>query len=92
MDDHLAGLVDRAGDARTQDQGVETALQLDDQGLTGLALDLGGTLVGADQLALGDVVLRAQTLLLQQTDLVVRVLLAATAVLTRAGRGGPRST
>lgn len=83
VDDHLAGLVDRAGDARTKDQRVETTLQLDDQSLTGLALRLGGTLVGADELALGHVVLRAQTLLLQQTDLVVRVLLAAAAVLAR---------
>ena len=48
VDDHLAGLVDRAGDARTQDQGVETALQLDDQRLAGLALGLlGGAVVGA---------------------------------------------
>lgn len=83
VDDHLAGLVDRAGETRTQDQRVEAALQLHDQGLTGLALDLGGTLVGADELTLGDVVLSAQALLLQQTDLVVRVLLAAAAVLTR---------
>src|SRR5690606_19991489 len=81
--DHLAGLVDRAGDARTQDQRVETALELDDEGLARLHRGLRGTLVGTDELALGEVVLRAQTLLLQQTDLVVRVLLAATAVLTR---------
>src|SRR5690606_502517 len=81
--DHLAGLVDRAGDARTQDQRVETALELDDEGVTGLDGGLGGPLVGADELALAHVVLRAQALLLQQTDLVVRVLLAAAAVLAR---------
>src|SRR5690606_5139747 len=33
--DHLTGLVDRAGDARTQDQGVETALELDEERVTG---------------------------------------------------------
>lgn len=83
VDDHLAGLVDGAGDARTQDQGVETALELDDQRLARLALGLTGAVVGARHLALADVVLRTQTLLLEQTDLVVRVLLAATAVLAR---------
>ncbi|GAA1294022.1 hypothetical protein GCM10009647_004890 [Streptomyces sanglieri] len=83
VDDHLAGLVDRLGDARTQDQGVETALELDDERLARLALGLLGAVVGTRHLALADVVLRTQALLLQQTDLVVRVLLATTAVLAR---------
>lgn len=88
VDDHLAGLVDGPGDARTQDQGVETTLELDDERLARLALGLLGAVVGAGHLALADVVLGAQTLLLEQTDLVVRVLLAATAVLARRVRTG----
>jgi small subunit ribosomal protein S4 len=83
VNDHLAGLVDGAGDARTQDQGVEATLELDDQRLARLAFGLLGAVVGASHLTLRDVVLGAQTLLLEQTNLVVRVLLAATAVLAR---------
>src|SRR5581483_5138954 len=88
VDDHLAGLVDGAGDARTQHQGVETGLELGDQRLTGLALDLAGTVEGARELGLAQVVLRAQALLLEQTDLVVAVLLAAAAVLPGRVRAG----
>ena len=85
VDDHLAGLLDRACEAGAQDEGVQTHLEQLDQVLTGQSGGAAGLFEGAAQLRLTDAVLSAQTLLFLQTDGVVGVLAAAgAAVLTGA--------
>ena len=81
--DELAGLLDGAGEASAQDEGVEAHLEQLDQVLTGQAGGATGLFEGAAQLRLTDTVLRAQTLLFLQTNGVVGVLAATgAAVLT----------
>jgi len=72
--DELTGLLDGAGEACAQDQGVETHLEELDQVLTGQAGLATGDLEDALHLGLADPVLGAQTLLLLQTHGVVGVL------------------
>src|SRR5690606_30102981 len=82
--DGLAGLEDRPGEARAEHERVETRLEVLDHDLTGQARGLAGLVVRTAQLLLAERVLGAQTLLLAQTDRVVRLGAAArTAVLTR---------
>ena len=87
VNNHLTCLCNGAGEACTQNQGIEAGLEQLDHVLTGLAL---GTLcleVCAAHLCLADVVLSAQTLLFLQLGSVVGVsLLAGTAVLAGAVR------
>jgi len=85
--DRLARLQDGAGEAGAEHEGVETRLEVLDERLTGQALVLAGVLVRTRELLLAEHVLGAQTLLLAETDRVVRLGAAAgAAVLTRGVR------
>jgi hypothetical protein len=71
--DDLARLQDGAGEARAQDEGVQAGLEVLDERLTGQARGLAGVLVRTSHLLLAQRVLGAQTLLLTETDRVVRL-------------------
>ena len=77
VNDHLTGLLDGAGEAGAQDQGVQTHLEKLNQVLTGQASSAASFFEGAAQLRLTDAVLGAQTLLFLQTNGVVGILAAA---------------
>jgi len=62
----LAGLVDRAGEAGPQHDGIEASLEVGDQVVAGASALLGRGRECGPQLPLGDVVLGAQALLLLQ--------------------------
>ena len=87
VDDHLTGLLDGAGEAGTQDQGVQAHLEQLDQVLTGQAGGAAGLFEGATQLRLTDAVLGAQTLLFLQTNGVVGVLATAGAAVLAGAVG-----
>ncbi len=61
VDDELARLGDRAGEAGTEDEGVETHLEELDEVLTGQTFEALGLLVGLEHLGLADAVLGAKT-------------------------------
>ena len=87
MNHELTCLSGGAGEACTQDQGVETGLEIDQHGVTGLAGGVGALLVSGAKLLLGDAVLSAQTLLFAHTHRVIGLGAAAvTAVLARSVR------
>ena len=87
MHDQLAGLRGRAGECRTDQEGIQSHLEELDQVLTGQALSATGLLEHDLQLRLADAVLGAQTLLLAKTHRVVGVGLAlGAAVLPRRVR------
>ncbi len=86
--DELAGLRDRAGEAGTEHEGVETHLEEFDEVLTGLAVGALGLVVGDAELLLADAVLGPETLLLAETDGVVAVLLALGAAVLTGSVGG----
>ena len=76
-----------AGEACTQNQGVETGLEIDQHGVTGLAGGVGALLVSGAKLLLGDAILSAKTLLFAQTHCVIGLsATAGAAVLTRSVR------
>ena len=71
----------------TQDQGVETGLEIDQHGVTGLAGGVGALLVSGAKLLLRDAILSAKTLLFAQTHCVIGLsATAGAAVLTRSIR------
>jgi hypothetical protein len=76
VNNHLTGLSRGAGNAGTNNQGIETHLKKLNQVLTSQALGTTGLLEDALELCLTDAVLGAKTLLLTKTDRVVRVGLA----------------
>ncbi len=85
MNDELASLLDGAGEASAQDEGVQTHFEQLNQVLTGQADGTTSLFECAAQLRLTNAVLGAQTLLFLQTNGVVGVLAAArTTVLTGA--------
>ncbi|GGU31110.1 hypothetical protein GCM10010208_64760 [Actinomadura livida] len=84
--DELARLVDGAGESGAQHEGVQPALQADEEFVAGLAPGLRGLGEGVAELRLADVVLRAEPLLLAEPELVTGLLLAGPAV--HAGRVG----
>ena len=71
MHHELTGLGGGAGDASTQNQVIETGLEVGQHGVTGLAGGTGCLLVSGAELLLGDAVLSAQTLLLAHTHRVI---------------------
>ena len=82
--DALARLVDRAGEARAQDDGVEATFEVLDQVVVGAPGTAGGLVERAAHLLLGDEVLGAQALLLAQPAAVLGEHVAGGAVLARA--------